>query len=192
MNRKLKMKDYIFAGAFAAIFIVVVIAVMAISSFNPLGQIVGSIIMPVIAAPVFFLYVTKVPKRGALLILGILLSLIMMSSSIIPLFICVGAGIIGDILASIGNYKSKKLYSLAYGFFGLAMMSPYSTLLVAREDYINNLVKFYGEGYATTFNSYISTGALIGIFIAGFIAALIGAYLAQKLLKKNFNKAGII
>lgn len=192
MTKKLKMKDYIFAGAFAAILIVVVVAVMTVSSFNPLGSIVGAIIMPIIAAPVFFLYVTKVPKRGAILILSVLLSLIMMSSSIIPLFVCIAVGIIGEVLAGMGSYQSKKMYSLAYGFFGIAMMSPLTTLFVAREDYLNKLVKFYGESYAATFNSYTSNTVLIGIFVLGFASALIGAFLAQKLMKKHFEKAGII
>lgn len=192
MNNKLKMKDYIFAGAFAAIYIVVVIAVMTVSSFNPIGTIVGSILMPIIVAPIFFLYVTKVPKRGAILILSILLSLIMMSSSIIPLFVCISVGIIGEIFAAIGNYKSKKMYSIAYGFFGFAMMSPMSTLFIARQDYLNNLVKFYGESYAATSNSYTLNIALIGIFATGFITALIGSVIAQKMLKKHFVKAGII
>lgn len=188
----LKTKDYIFAGAFAAIFIVFITVMMTIISINPLTQLAGPCITVIAAGPIFFLYVTKVPKRGAILILSILLSLIMISSSIFPLFVCIAIGIIGELLAFIGKYKSKINYSISYGLFGIAIMSPLTILFVAREKYLDQLVSFYGQSYADTLNFYASNSVLIGLFALAFISGVIGSVFGQKVLKKHFERVGIV
>lgn len=188
----LKTKDYIFAGAFAAIFIVFITVMMTIISINPLTQLAGPCITVIAAGPIFFLYVTRVPKRGAILILSILLSLIMISSSIFPLFVCIAIGIIGELLAFIGKYKSKINYSISYGLFGIAIMSPLTILFVAREKYLDQLVSFYGQSYADTLNFYASNSVLIGLFALAFISGVIGSVFGQKVLKKHFERVGIV
>lgn len=189
---KLNSKDYIFAGAFAAIFVVFIVVMMSIMGFNPITQLIGPCITAIIGGPIFFLYVTKVPKKGAILILSILMSVIMISTSMLPLIICISVGSIGEVLAYLGKYTSKKLYSIVYGFFGIAIMSPLSILFVARETYLEQIVKFYGQAYATALSSYATTGVLVGLFVLAFLSGVIGSIFGIRVLKKHFMKAGIV
>lgn len=189
---KLKTKDYIFAGAFAAIFIVFIVVTISIFTINPLMQLIGPLISIIIGGPIFFLYVTKVPKRGAILVLTMLMSLTMISTSIFPLIICAVAGILGEVFAGLGKYSSKGSYTVAYGIVSMAIMSPLGVFFVAREAYLDQIIKFYGQAYADTLNSYASNGVLMALFGVAFVAGLIGSVFGQKLLKKHFEKAGIV
>ena len=190
--KNFKTKDYIFAGAFAAIFIVFIVVMMTVMSFNPITELIGPCVTAIIGGPIFFLYVTKVPKRGALLISSVLMSLIMISTSILPMAVCIAVGLIAEILAFIGKYSSKNMYTLAYGFFGIGIMSPFSIIFVARATYLAKLAQFYGQAYADTIDSITSNTVLIGLFILAFISGIIGAFLGRKILKKHFEKAEIV
>lgn len=84
------------------------------------------------------------------------------------------------------------MYTLAYGFFGIGIMSPFSIIFVARATYLAKLAQFYGQAYADTIDSITSNTVLIGLFILAFISGLIGAFLGRKILKKHFEKAEIV
>ena len=84
------------------------------------------------------------------------------------------------------------MYTLAYGFFGIGIMSPFSIIFVARATYLAKLAQFYGQAYADTVNAIASNTVLIGLFILAFISGLIRAFLGRKILKKHFEKAEIV
>ncbi|MDN8787987.1 MptD family putative ECF transporter S component, partial [Staphylococcus aureus] len=56
------------------------------------------LITGIILGPVFILYISKVPKRGAVFILAILSGLTLSSTTIAPLFIAIITGILAEIV----------------------------------------------------------------------------------------------
>mgnify|MGYP001638585117 CR=1 FL=1 len=69
-TNKLKTKDLIVAGAFAALYVVVLFAVVSVMGFIPILYLVAPFVNSIILGSIYMMYVTKVPKFGAILILA--------------------------------------------------------------------------------------------------------------------------
>lgn len=110
MKNKLKTKDLIYAGAFAAVYLVVVLG------FVPfLYLFVSTFAVGVVGATIYLMYVMKVKKFGAILILATLFGL-MTSTGGHPysIIFAIPLGIIADCIAKTGKYESKKMNSLSF------------------------------------------------------------------------------
>lgn len=90
MNRKLTVKALIVAGAFAALYLVVMLIVVMGAGFIPILLLSLPLLLSVVCGPIYMLYVMKVPKRGAVLILSILAGLAMLSSGMWLVLLYVG------------------------------------------------------------------------------------------------------
>lgn len=65
-TNKLKTKDLIVAGAFAALYVVVLFAVVTVMGFVPILYLIAPFVNSVILGCIYMMYVTKVPKTGAI------------------------------------------------------------------------------------------------------------------------------
>lgn len=52
--------------------------------------------------------------------------------------------------------------------------------------------ELYGEVYAETINNLVTSNILIAIIVSTIIGAVIGSYIGKALLKKHFERAGIV
>ena len=195
-KKKLKTKDLIYAGAFAALYIIAMfLIVMVFGMVAPL-YILAPLFVGLFAATIYMMYVSKIKKFGPILILAVLFGLIMSASGHgIAVVICIPIGIIAELIARIGNYQSKKMISLSYLVFNLTIVAPFFNLYFATDSFIADCEKYYGQAYATTIQDIINTFGfgLIAIQVGlGVVGALIGVILAGKLFKKHFEKAGIV
>ncbi len=111
---KLKTKDLIYAGAFAAIYIISIFIIVSVLGFIPIAYLISPLFVGIICAPIYMMYVTKVKKFGAILILATLFGLIMSSSGhSLTILMCIPLGLIAEFIAKAGNYNSKKMFSLS-------------------------------------------------------------------------------
>ena len=70
-TNKLKTKDLIVAGAFAALYVAVLFAVVTVMGFVPILYLIAPFVNSVILGCIYMMYVMKVPKTGAILILSV-------------------------------------------------------------------------------------------------------------------------
>ena len=75
-TNKLKTKDLIVAGAFAALYVVVLFAVVTVMGFVPILYLIAPFVNSVILGCIYMMYVMKVPKTGAILILSVAVGLL--------------------------------------------------------------------------------------------------------------------
>ena len=100
MKTKLTTKDLITAGAFGAIYLVVLTVLSTIVlPVVPVLFLATPLIAGLILGSVYMLYVTKVPGKGAILILAVLVGLITSMSTIYPLLFAVLWGLIAEVVA---------------------------------------------------------------------------------------------
>jgi len=191
-SKKLQTKDLIYAGAFGAIYIVVMlVVVMAMGGF-PVLYVVSPFVVGLICATIYEVYVLKVHKFGAALILGILFGVTASSGHIVGMLLCFLAGLLAECVMWLGKYKSRKMFMLSYPVFNLTMVCPFSNMYMNTDKFYDMCKGYYGKDYADKVIEYAVSWFLfvqIGLAILG---AAIGLLIGYKLIKKHFMKAGIV
>lgn len=191
-DKKLQTKDLIFAGAFGAIYIVLMLIVVMLCGTIPVLYILTPLFVGILCATVYELCVLKVRKFGAALILGILFAVTASSGYLPGLFIAVIVALLAELVIMAGKYKSKKMFLLSYIIFNLNMVCPFTNLYFNRDSFMSMATEYYGAEYANGVAS-LATGwlpfAQIGFAMLG---AAIGLFIASKLISKHFEKAGIV
>jgi energy-coupling factor transport system substrate-specific component len=148
-----------------------------------------------ITAPVYLVLVTKVPKHGPIIILGILMACTMFITGMYwmwPIAYIVFS-IVADIISGIKNFRSMKLNILGDIIFSFNLLITYSMLWINQKEYIEYLVsKGTDKAYMDIMVLTAQNWMLSAMMIPTLISAFIGAMLGKKLLEKQFEKAGIV
>lgn len=191
-GKKLETKDLIYAGAFGAIYIVLMLIIVMGSGMIPILYILSPLTVGIVCATVYELCVLKVHKFGAALILGVLFALVAASSNIVGLICAVVIALIAELIIKAGNYKSKKMYLLSFVIFNLNMVCPFATLVMNREAFFEKAVGYYGQDYADKVAALTPSWIIFAFIGLALLGGIIGAFIADKLIKKHFAKAGIV
>ena len=194
MNKGLSVKDLVTTGIFTALVFVFILIGGMFFAINP----VLTFFMPagsgLLAGPAFLLMIAKVQKRWSLSIMGVVIGIIWFVTGMHWAFVLgyLLMAIVADFVAGAGKYRSKKLNSLAYILFSLGSTGTYILFFVDPNGWAQTML---GNGteqsYIDTMQATANTGILVAMFAAVLITSAISAFVGCKLLKKQFEKAGI-
>ena len=121
-----------------------------------------------------------------------LFALVACSGNVLGMVLAVLAALVAELIIMAGKYKSRKLFLLSFLAFNLNIVCPYTMLYFHRDEFMARSVSFYGQAFADELAKYAINGlAFIQIGLA-LIGAGIGVLIASKLIKKHFEKAGIV
>ncbi len=195
MNNKLKAKDFITIGIFTALLFVVEFACGMLGFIHP--YIVASyvIMIPLVGSIPMMLFYSKIEKFGMLTIMSVLLAIIMFITGMgwlgAPLIII--AGLVADLIAKSGGYKSFKKTVLSHGVFCLWICANYFPVIVTADSYRQDLLAGgYSAEYCDNLFRAINSKTIAVLLILCFVFGCIGAYLGKAVVKKHFEKAGIV
>ena len=193
-KKGLTAKDLVTVGIFSALFLVFALVggiFFAPNSVLTFYMPVGSALL---CGPIYLLMLAKVQKRWAASILGAILCIVWFATGMhwaMSLGYLI-MGIAADLVAGAGQYKSKKINSLSYLLLSLGGTGSYLVFFADPDGWAKTML---GNG---TEQSYIDAmrGAgtvwIMAVMLAGTIlAAAISALIGCKMLKKQFEKAGI-
>lgn len=194
-SNKLKAKDFITVGIFTAIILVVEFACGMLGYIHPFIVASYVVMIPLVGAIPMMLFYTKVQKFGMITIMSILIAILMFVLGMgflgAPLIII--AGVIADLIAKSGKYKSFKKTMISYGVFCLWICANYFPVIVTAESYRQDLLD---EGYSAEYcnNLFLAINyKTIGILlILCFVFGCLGALIGKAVVKKHFEKAGIV
>ena len=160
---------------------------------------IGNIILPaaatLISGSVYMLLTLKLQKFGGISIMGLVMGLFFFVSGhfVLSFMANIVCGVLADWVASIGKYRSKKWMLMSYIVFSYGLTGPILPLWFMKDAYISSLE---GRGkdatYINTVFGPINSGSFVIYIIAIFACALIGGWFGQKMMKKHFEKAGIV
>lgn len=193
----MKTKDIITTGIYTALYFVflclgtllsVLLAYSANMKYAPA-------FIALLAGTVYMLLIAKTKKFGCLILMSAVISVFFFMSghfafSFLPNLI---SGILADIIAKFGKYENKLYNLISYIVFSFGKLGPVIMMWVVRDAYIEHLVAI---GKDTSYinevmvNSDFSNVAWLSLTI--IIGGLLGGLFGQYMLKKHFNKAGMV
>ncbi|MBQ9512025.1 MAG: MptD family putative ECF transporter S component [Lachnospiraceae bacterium] len=189
---RLKTKDLIFAGAFGAIYLVMMLAIVMGTGSIPILYLLSPLTVGVIGGTIYMLCVLKIHKFGAALILGILFLLISSTSNWLSIATAAAAAVLAELILFLGRYKSRKMYLASFPFFNLNMAAPFALLQVNKQQFIDLSRAYYGEERANALDAMTPGWIWYGLLALAFAGGIIGSIIASRLIKKHFEKAGIV
>ncbi len=194
-NNKLCAKDFITIGIFTALLFVVEFACGLLGYIHP--YIVASyvVMIPLVGSIPMMLFYTKIEKFGMLSIMSVLLAIIMfvMGMGYLGAPLIIGAGVIADLIAKSGKYKSFKKIILSYGVFCLWICANYFPVVVTADSYRQDLVDGgFSTEYCDNLFRAINTKTIAVLLVLCFVFGCIGAVIGKKVVRKHFEKAGIV
>ena len=190
-ENKLKGKDLINIGIYAAIYCVIMTCI-AMLGYIPIMMPMLAVLCPLIGGIPMMLFYTKTEKFGMITIMGIIVGvfLCVTGMGIFPIIFGVVFGFLADLVAKSGGYQSAAKTVLSHGVFCVLIFGNYVPLFIDREGYFAEREKF-GREYVDTLGAIMQNWMIPVLIIAAFVFGVLGALLGKALLKKHFVKAGI-
>ncbi len=194
-TNRLQAKDFITVGIFTALLFVVEFACGILGFIHP--YIVASyvVMIPIVGSIPMMLFYTKIEKFGMITIMSVLLAIIMFVTGMgylgAPLIIT--AGVVADLIARSGGYKSMKKIVISYGVFSLWICANYFPVVVTADSYRQGLVESgYSAEYCDNLFRAINSKTIFVLLILCFVFGCVGAFIGKAVVRKHFEKAGIV
>ncbi len=193
-RKRLNAKDLIVTGIFAVLLLMAAMlgggpfaTIPTLTFYFPIGA-------AVLAGPIFMLFIAKVPKYGALAIVGVVLCLLGTLTGMhwgmnFGFLIC---SIIASVIAGVGKFKKPVLNLVAYLVYCIGPMGTYFVFFFNRESWISFMLKKGTEQEYIDKMSEVASGGVMVIMVVGtLIVATLSGLLGLRLMRKQFIKAGI-
>ena len=191
-ENKLKGKDLINIGIYAAIYCVIMTCISMLG-YIPIMMPLLAVFCPLVGGIPMMLFYTKTKKFGMITIMSVIIGIYLWVTGmgIYPAIFGVVFGFLADLVAKSGGYKSFAKTVLSYGVMCLMTFGNYLPLFIDREGYFASREKF-GQEYVDTLGGIMQNWMIPVLIIASFVFGVLGALLGKALLKKHFVKAGIV
>ena len=194
-NQKLTGKDVIAVGIYSPIYFVLNFVAM-MTGFIPLLWIVLPGTVAILTGIPFLLMVVKVPKPGAVIILGIITAFLYFVTGQFTVLILITM-LIACVLSEVYRYITKynlKFSNLAVAFilFSYGIAGSPLALFVYRESFLAQIGETMSQEYVAAISSYITTPMLILLLVSPIAGGFFGVLIAGGIFKKHFKKAGIL
>ncbi|MCR5823501.1 MAG: MptD family putative ECF transporter S component [Lachnospiraceae bacterium] len=193
-KKGLSAKDLIVTGIFAVLLLMAAMigggpfaAVPTLTFYFPIGA-------ALLAGPIFMLFIAKVPKFGALAIVGAVMCILGTLTGMhwgmnFGFLIC---SIIASVVAGMGKFKKPVLNLAAYLVYCIGPMGTYFVFFFNRESWISFMLKKGTEQeYIDKMNETASAGIMLIMVVGTLIVATLSGLLGLRLMRKQFVKAGI-
>ena len=120
-EKKLKARDFITIGIFTAILWVVQMVIMYLGFLSPFIVAGYAVLIPIVTGIPMMLYYARIEKFGMLTITSVIVAILLFifGMGFLGAPICIAAGVIADLIAKSGKYKSWKKTVISCGVFNL-------------------------------------------------------------------------
>lgn len=193
-KKSLTIKDLVTTGIFSAIFLVFTMIGGIFFAPNPVLTFYMPMGAALLCGPVYLLMIAKVQKRWSVTILGIIMGIVWFITGMHWAFSLgyIGMGIIADLVAGAGDYRNKAVNLLSYMLMSLGSVYTYVVFFIDPQGWASTMLENGTEqSYIDTMSESAPSWLLAVIIIGTLAIAAFSGWIGGKLLKKQFEKAGI-
>ena len=186
---RLEVRDLVTIGVFGVIYFVCMFAV-GMMGVVPILYLFYPMVFGVVGGPIVLLFMAKVQKPWALVIFGMITPIIMFlfGHTLLVPGVALVTILVAEGIRRIGKYRSLRYNMLAY----VVMASSLLQMVVMKERYLELTEAEMGREYTEALEKLISVRNMGFVYLGAVLGGIVGAFLGRKLLKKHFEKAGIV
>lgn len=193
-KKGLTVKDLVTVGIFTALVFVFELIGSIPFAPNPVLTFYQPFGIAILCGPIFLLMIAKVPKRGAIMIVGAINGLIWFLTGM-HWAMDIGyvvMGIVADFIAGVKQYRSVKWNIFAYALFCLGPAGVFIAYFADPAAWAGTMLNNgTGQEYIDIMTASAPTGMLPVILLGTIGLAVVSGLIGRKLLKRQFEKAGI-
>lgn len=196
-KKNIQMKDLISIGVYTAIYFIICAISAALTIFIIPGY--SYAFIPVISAllsgTIYMLMVAKVPKFGAISIMGSIMGIFFFIIGRFPgaTVIAIIVSILADLIAYAFKYRHKLGILFSYIVFSFSLIGPVVPMLFFPTFYMEQLTEQGRDmNYIVGVFSSVSEYTMIILTVLIIVMSVIGGVFGQRMMKKHFEKAGIV
>ena len=190
---RLEVRDLVTIGVFGVIYFVCMFAV-GMMGVVPILYLLYPMVFGVVGGPIVLLFMAKVQKPWALVIFGMITPIIMFlfGHTLLVPGVALGTMLVAEGIRRIGKYRSLRYNMLAYVVMATILCSSLLQMLVMKARYLQLTEAEMGREYTEALEKLISVRNMGLVYLGAVLGGIVGAFLGRKLLKKHFEKAGIV
>lgn len=193
INQKFKTKDLVLIGIFAVIYFVIMFGV-GMMGIVPILFLAYPFVLGLTGGIISMLVMAKAQKPWITSIFGMIAPIIMFvgGHTYVIIINSLIVMILVEIIRRSGNYHDIKKDTLANGVFNMWICGSLMQMLLMHDEYMAMTVPTMGQEYADKLEALITYPNMAIVYLIAFIGGILGAIIAKKLLRKHFEKAGLI
>ena len=195
-SMRLGSRDLITLGVYSVLYVVVMLVAGTPFAFSPVLTYALPVSAAFFCAPVYLLLVAKVPRRGAVAVLGAVVGLVLFVTGMFWLWAvaALALGVVAGEVAALRRFRSPGLNTVSYMVFALAPLASYVMVWLNQAAYIDYLV---GKGTDPAYMNTMIAAArspwlLVAIVVGTLLAAWLGTLLGRRMLARHLTRAGIV
>lgn len=192
--KKLKIQDFISIGIYTAIYFLVVTLAMVILRFTipAFNSLLIPSVTALFAGIVYLLVINRIPRFGAITIMGSVMGLFFLVSghfplSFLPNILC---AIAADWIQYHTKLSEKTRTMISYTVFSFGLTGPVLPLWFMKNAYIDSLVARGKDAvYIDKVFAPITATSFYVCVVAVIICSIFGIIIGRKIYEKHFDKA---
>ena len=190
---RLEVRDLVTIGVFGVIYFVCMFAV-GMMGVVPILYLLYPMVFGVVGGPIVLLFMAKVQMPWALVIFGMITPIIMFlfGHTLLVPGVALVTMLVAEGIRRLGKYRSLRYNMLAYVVMATILCSSLLQMLVMKARYLQLTEAEMGREYTEALEKLISVRNMGLVYLGAVLGGIVGAFLGRKLLKKHFEKAGIV
>lgn len=190
---RLEVRDLVTIGVFGVIYFVCMFAV-GMMGVVPILYLLYPMVFGVVGGPIVLLFMAKVQMPWALVIFGMITPIIMFlfGHTLLVPGVALVTMLVAEGIRRIGKYRSLRYNMLAYVVMATILCSSLLQMLVMKELYLQLTEAEMGREYTEALEKLISVRNMGLVYLGAVLGGIVGAFFGRQLLKKHFEKAGIV
>ncbi|MGI6333496.1 MAG: MptD family putative ECF transporter S component [Saccharofermentanales bacterium] len=192
-DKKPSVKDLVTIGIFTVVYFVVIFGV-GMMGMVPILFLIYPTVLGVVTGTIIMLFMAKVQKPWAIFILGMLSPILMfsMGHTYILLVHSIVVMAIAELIRKAGDYKSFKHNMFSFAIFNTWICGSIMQVLLAKDRYLEMTLSMMGEEFASGMERLVTYPNMALVYLGAILGGIVGSYIGKALLKKHFEKAGIV
>jgi energy-coupling factor transport system substrate-specific component len=191
-NSKLKLKDLVTIGVFAALYFVVIF-IVGMMGMTVVGFMIYPFAASVVTGIMTMFFMAKVQKKWGVFLFTILPGILMtlMGHTVVVLIHSAVVALAAELIRRSKGYNSIKGNILTHAVLSFWTIGSLWQIFLMYDAYYNMTEKMMGVEFANQLVS-IPIWIMPVLYVSVFVGGIIGGFLGKKVLRKHFEKAGLV